>query len=95
MSDRKHTTGPFLTSQKANGNIEITDDNGGVLAEVFGDDKDPHCWPVTANARLFAAAPSLLNALKRVRNIYDKDEDCIRPGDLDDVRAAIAWAEGI
>jgi hypothetical protein len=64
-----------------------------VIASVVWDDEDPH--PVlglaeaNANARLIAAAPDLLQALKAVVAISDRKHDA-----WDAAHAVIAKAEG-
>lgn len=58
----QHTQGPLRTEQRKDGDVEVVDAGGCVLATYYGDDNDPQCWPVTANARVGAAAPELLAA---------------------------------
>lgn len=61
---REHTPGPWQPSLRRDGNVEILDADGdGVMAIVYGDDNDPLCWPVSANAKLMAAAPALADEL--------------------------------
>lgn len=61
----EYTPGPWAVGMRSGGNKEITaNDDGAPLATVYGDDSDEQCWPVTANARLIAAAPDLLAALQ-------------------------------
>lgn len=70
----KHTPRPLYVSPMPGGNIEIVDNNGAVLATVYGDDDDPQCWPVTANATLFAAAPELLVLLTEAVERYESGD---------------------
>lgn len=60
----EHTPGPWATSNRPDGDVEITDKDGSVLASAYGDNCDPKCWPVAANAAVIAAAPELLAACK-------------------------------
>jgi hypothetical protein len=74
---RKHTAEPWLLNTCGD-RREIISSDGSVMGEMCGDDSDPHCWPITANAeRLVAcvnacaginpeAVPDLLAALEAV-----------------------------
>jgi hypothetical protein len=53
-SKSKHTSGPWYAEDEFNGNFYYVMGDGGIIAEASGD----------ANARLIAAAPDLLEALK-------------------------------
>jgi hypothetical protein len=73
VSAGKHTPGPWAMEVRRDGDIEVGPSEGltlgGVapLATVYGDDREPStCWPVTANAKLIAAAPALADALEAV-----------------------------
>ena len=68
MSDTKFTPGPFHAQKRKDGNVEICDENGAVLATVYGNDDDDQCWPVTANANLFVASPDLFAACEAAIN---------------------------
>lgn len=63
------------------------------IANVFADEDDPE---MLANARLIAAAPELLQELKRLLSMWEKaigwEKDYMDMGDA--ARAAIAKAEG-
>jgi hypothetical protein len=55
-----HTPKPWGINVRQDGDIEITaGEDDSVLAVVFGDDNEPECWPVSANARLIVAAPEM------------------------------------
>jgi len=103
MSEQKHTPGPWYSADDDHCHIRRDSDDA-VIAEVFEDDGhcDPvHCRPLPsrANARLFAAAPELLEALDNVLEIVrPKGErmcdcercDCHNQGDAERVAA---WDE--
>lgn len=59
----KHTQGPWVTS--ATDDTVVVDATGLEVAAIDGDYNDPDTWPqMEANARLIAAAPEMLEALK-------------------------------
>lgn len=61
------------------------------VAAVDGDYNDPDTWPIMeANARLIAAAPDLLEALKMAQLWLDTDGRY----DMQGINAAIAKATG-
>lgn len=70
----KHTPGPWQPiSSRTNEDIAIVAPPKTIIAEVFhrtGDYED--CAPVEANARLIAAAPALLDALKAVVGYWNQ-----------------------
>lgn len=75
----QHTPGPWVATGQASGNYRIVfSERGNWLAEVFADGE----WPDTieADARLIAAAPELLQALKeQVAECFCEDcEMCAR-----------------
>jgi hypothetical protein len=78
---RKHTPGPLKTETRTDGDVEITDSGGAVLATVYGDDNDPQCWPVTANSLLFATAPNLLAACKTALSYLEEIGSSVGPGE--------------
>lgn len=103
---KQHTPGPWKIQPWPTGRVEIvsgTDD--APMAEVWGDDSDPNCWPITANAKLMAAAPDLLEALDGL-NFYGEtgngfcccarqnwqDEDSLHSSACADARRAIKKA---
>lgn len=65
----------------------------GDLAEAYGDDSDPDCWPVSANAALIAAAPDLLAALRTALGSVDGSGTVGHKAAAEVIRAAIAKAE--
>lgn len=89
----KHTPVPWRAVKRLDGDVEIVagpDDSP--LAIFHGDDGDPLCWPVTANARLAASAPDLLEALKQYQEANRIHNDS--EADLyERARAAIEKAE--
>lgn len=92
----KHTPGPWKVIDRAlNGGegVSIEAENG--YTEVCKVNKSYHSR--TANARLIAAAPELLEALKEAENWlaeYEDGPDSGLQGLLAQARAAIAKAEG-
>ncbi len=44
------TAGPWSIAPRTDGNVELTTADGDVFGQMFGEDGDPMCWPVTANA---------------------------------------------
>jgi hypothetical protein len=100
----KHTPEPWKAIKLSDGNYEIVaGEDDSPLALAYGDDTEPLCWPVGANARLMAAAPALLSALKSALGamnymgdqlnaidlVEPEDEEVVTPA-FDAVRAALA-----
>ena len=90
----QHTPGPWTVNDG-----EIVG-GGFVLGMVYGAisdvGSDHECH---ANARLIAAAPDLLAALKAMMDVQDSTDDCwcddgVRPCEACQCRAAIAKVEG-
>lgn len=68
-----HTSGPWRVERLASGDFGIVyNDDGNWLAEVYDED-DPNAED---DARLIAAAPELLEALKAAKAFHDRDEGC-------------------
>lgn len=92
----RHTSGPWKTHLC--NDTSIIDGEGNDIAQVSGDYENPAVWPVMeANARLMAAAPELLEALKELADLFDDFvEGKYRPDSFTSqpARAAIARAEG-
>ena len=89
-----HTLGEWHCGLwRENGNlpgVPIIKDNGLVLAHVWFNRYDQLPLEAKANARLIAAAPDLLEALKRVCSHGYRSSP-----DWDNARAAITKAEGV
>jgi len=65
MSAGTHTPGPWRVGPVDD--TVVTDADGKEVAAIDGDYNSPDEWPrMEANARLIAAAPELLDALKRL-----------------------------
>lgn len=98
----KHTAGPWAykrADHPTDGEYDFAVRAGGkVIAEAFGrvDHGEAGKRPAEANARLMAAAPELLAALKAFAEASEEFPSLLEPlSDLvDDARAAIAKAEG-
>ncbi len=87
----KHTPGPWKVDLET-GEIEA---QGAVLGTIYGADDYPCCEEdvseeCRANARLIAAAPEMLDALKACLNMVDGD-GC--PPNFDEIRRIVRKAE--
>lgn len=96
MGNAKHALGPWVVGEDDELNgcpfLPIMAADGGCIAEVVPDysEDHPHLGESErATARLIAAAPEMLEALKRVVRVADRETD-----DFIAARAAIAKAEG-
>lgn len=93
----RHTPGPWVV-QKSNGlhdgqhDFAIHATKAKVLAEAFGRDSNGNIISAEANARLIAAAPDLLKALKGF--VSNSSVVIGLPHAARAARAAIAKAEG-
>lgn len=98
----KHTPGPWIATTVTRGNHYIDDANGKEIAHIARRED----LSQSANARLIAAAPDLLAALKtsehritqlcEMINVLSGNSKKARPEDFADVaRAAIVKAEGV
>ena len=106
MSDTGHTPGPWSFCNPTippEGDWYIEDGQGRPFASVFRDeDKHQTLYPdeikaAAANARLMAAAPELLDALRGLLDVYDSDPCNPEPEpgtEIHTARAAIAKATG-
>lgn len=89
---RKHTPGPWHYFETADGRCRVKPLNGKyIVAECSA--MEPQCEEQRANARLMAAAPDLLEALKAARRFVVSSHEPVG-SELDDIDAAIAKAEG-
>lgn len=100
----KHTPGPWTCCiNKSRTAYLIKDENGRIIATPSWHSCDDTHYPLQAqseaNSKLMAAAPELLEALKRIgdpefRYASDDDEDTQLSMRIADARAAIAKATG-
>ena len=68
----KHAPGPWKVSPTDD--TVVIDADGREVAAIDGDYNDPDTWPLMeANARLIAAAPDLLEALKDLFSIANAE----------------------
>jgi len=95
----KHTPGPW--SKLPSGEAKFIplrahhcEKLGFCIGFVNYDINDGHGSIPAANARLIAAAPDLLEALKDLADLYDTDEGCRSLPEYIAARAAIAKAIG-
>lgn len=96
MTQSKHTPGPWSAVADED-SARIGGCDWRIITPCSLDDHDAlvSIWDrrdgedVAANARLIAAAPDMLEALKKI--VFDWDGE---PEDMADARAAIAKAEG-
>ena len=105
MSASKHTPGPWRLEADPAHFDSLTTVTGGQRMNA-----QPHAWPaypltaqvggmaalheMQANARLIAAAPELLAALKGMLEVFGDEFGIGDSSVCDDARAAIAKAEG-
>lgn len=69
-----HTPGPWRAVRRADGDIEIcAGEDESPLATFYGDEVDTICWPVSANARLGAAAPEMVVMLRDYVYLHDQE----------------------
>jgi hypothetical protein len=88
----KHTPGPWHYFETEDGRCRVKPLNGKyIVAECSA--MEPQCEEQGSNARLIAAAPDLLEALRRLLDSGDV-RDAAEKGALAAARAAIAKAEG-
>ena len=104
----KHTPGPWLlrTTQTSSGLCHIVSAADWRGAFIYGDgirkgvdDALPKAQELAANARLIAAAPDLLEALQRIEEYWNQDQNETAMADacwhaINTARAAIARATG-
>lgn len=68
----KHTLGPWVLS--ATDDTVVIDATGLEVAAIDGDYNDPDTWPqMEANARLIAAAPEMLDALRTAKAFIERE----------------------
>lgn len=103
-SAARHTPGPWYLADLGRGKIGIQKHEAGIISRIAVCHPemlaDEHGGSATANARLIAAAPDMLEALKEIYALYERavtsdgeiflDES--KTGEI--ARAAIAKAEG-
>lgn len=82
-----HTPGPWLIDER----IAAPQRSSAIVAGELVIADTTRIWNYKANARLIAAAPDMLEALKFVRRIWAADDTCEEIRLID---AAIAKAEG-
>jgi hypothetical protein len=91
---QKHTPAPWTVYKRYSGGLDIHSDDSVVAIALNGSDNH---LPVRANARLIAAAPNLLTALRdaleSLRRLPDT-EGAYRVSCIAQAEAAIKKAEG-
>lgn len=92
MTQGKHTQGPWSARKAAHGPIDIVAEDGRDIVTLYGGGVDED---KADNARLIAAAPEILEALKTANEklrslLFDGDEHPLVAAS----NAAIAKAEG-
>ncbi len=85
---RKHTPGPWFAASEGSYKVASVTSNTGIYADTL-----PEAAQIAADARLIAAAPDLLEALKAARRFVVSSHEPVG-SELDDIDAAIAKAEG-
>lgn len=97
MSAGTHTPGPWRVGPVDD--TVVTDADGKEVAAIDGDYNSPDEWPrMEANARLIAAAPELLGALRFILAFYEPgqtylDTNAWKQAEAS-ARRAVAKAEG-
>jgi hypothetical protein len=87
MSEQKHTPGPWRKGGVSGGAVWFGEK---MVAAVYGD--DPDCKAderMQANARLIAAAPDLLSALERAKDVLSGVQEDRFDLDMDEINIAI------
>ena len=79
----KHTPGPWVIGKRDHDVVMVDTASGTAICDVYGESDDR-----PANARLIAAAPDLLAALKGVIAVADRNTV-----EFDAARAALAKAQ--
>jgi hypothetical protein len=99
QADQKHTPGPWEATDQ--GDVVMGDDRATIIAWCGDAEDNPEMGEATmlANARLIAAAPDMLRALKDLTRFCDAVRVQVGMGKtqlarLEQARAAIAKAEG-
>ena len=94
----KHTPGPWTAQNDGRDIISIQHSNNdpGAISMTLAKVTARMTWrsQAEANARLIAAAPDLLDALRNISELYDSDEGCRSLPEYIAARAAIARATG-
>ncbi len=84
-----HTPGPWEISSDENGSLDVCAENAGDMLANLGD-----CVNADANARLVAAAPDLLEALRTALDVLAHAQHFYSGGhSLENFRIAIDGAE--
>lgn len=98
MSEIKHTPGPWEQVRYGNRQHEIQGPNGEIVGRVHEPDER---YSLLANARLVAAAPEMLEALRECVTAYEQHRGAqptgrywSAPNHIFHARAAIAKATG-
>ena len=94
MSKTVHTPGPWVVSDQGVG-FEVDSNDGWQVAQAQQRPEDGRGKPSSvrlANARLIAAAPDLLEALKKMLDVWEHGGIATYP--IGEARAAIKKAEG-
>lgn len=91
MSETAHTPGPWMT-----GGYTVTANNGNLLVAKLYREQKLQDAESDANARLIAAAPDMMEALKRIQAAFAAPTEWTSKiaTEMAGVRAAIAKAEG-
>lgn len=100
--EAKHTPGPWFVDWLDDMNGWVLDASGNYLAEIVTEDDEERCVSAEeqqANARLMAAAPELLAALRGLVDLLDERNEGLKTRDeiefnVQCAREAIAKAEG-
>jgi len=82
MEKQKHTPGQWEVTH-FDGRTQVFAGRRMVVEGLYDEDNEPTLEEVEANARLIAAAPELLEAIKTALSTFRRAYDNIDKGDLD------------
>jgi hypothetical protein len=70
-----HTPGPWYVGKYGDNDSDVCAEGGPVICALRSGNADPHDMTADADALLIAAAPEMLAALKRMREVFEQLSD--------------------